>query len=82
MVDFNKLRKREPMTHEDKFKNTRLDSEVQMKWVNALATPSKELTEWEIGFVRKMRVKIIQGVFPLTDKELDKLEEIYTEKTS
>ena len=85
MVDFKKhlgKPRREEMSQEDKFENTRRDPKIQKQWVNdcLLDENRVHLTEWELNFCRDIRGHLLRGR-DLTDKQLDTLERIYSEKT-
>ena len=79
MVDFNK--KREPMTAEDVFKNTKNDPAVQLDWIHkCFSEATKPLNDWEIKFLRSVRDRIHRKQ-TLTDRQVEHLERIYSEKT-
>jgi hypothetical protein len=54
--------------------------EVLWEWLDELAVPKKRLTEWEKVFVFSVTDQLaMRG--SLTDKQIDILEKIYTDKT-
>ena len=49
-------------------------------WLDALETPSRELTEWEQHFLASVRVQLeLRG--SLSPRQVEHLERIYAEKT-
>lgn len=62
-------------------KGMRVTAEVAEGWINLVNTkPSKPLTGWEISFMKRITAQFKQIRF-LEEHELDKLEEIYANKT-
>jgi hypothetical protein len=49
--------------------------------LESLETPSRELTKWEEGFIESITEQY-QGKGWLSDKQIEILEKIYSEKTS
>jgi hypothetical protein len=53
---------------------------VLRSWIEALQTPSKPLTPWELNFVESVSDQLDRGR-TLTPTQVDALERIYAEKT-
>ena len=57
------------------------EEEVLRDWIEALTeAPKKELTSWELGFIESALSQLDRNHF-LTERQIDKLEEIYADKT-
>ena len=50
------------------------------EWLDALKNPAKTLTAWETNFVESVSEQIEIKVF-VTEKQLNIIERIYTERT-
>ena len=86
MVDFKKhlgKLRREEMSQEDKFENTRRDPKIQKQWVNdcLLDENRVKLNVYELQFCKDMRRRLSFGD-ELTEAQLSKLEQIYASKTN
>lgn len=55
--------------------------DVLRSWIDALRTPAQMLTDWEERFVASVSVQLeLKG--SLSDKQVERLERIYAEKTA
>jgi hypothetical protein len=73
------MKRREPITSEDREYNARHDPTNQKDWVDACLNSNK-LNTWELDFIASIEVRVESGK-DLTDKQAETLEKIYNEKT-
>jgi hypothetical protein len=56
-----------------------IDDQAVSEWLGALELPAKRLTAWEVSFVESVTDQFDRGV-PLSERQLEILQRIYTEK--